>query len=190
MEINKLFLDYILNRDIVSIKKHYKLDDYNFNNVYAFCLGFAEKNQDNIINYKHAKKAKEYKDLEENIKTLKHFPNRTMFYHFEAYNNGKKAESELKTELQKEIYQALFTIDKTYIVKEMKLDSIEFLRQQAFHLGYCARNNLEIKNDHCLGIQKKLIEQQKKYETKELHPSRNSYVKLYMGIFKIKIKNY
>jgi hypothetical protein len=143
MEINKLFLDYILNRDIVSIKKHYKLDFYNFSNVYAFCLGFAEKNQDNITNYKHAKKAKEYKDLEENIKTLKHLPNRTMFYHFEAYNNGKKAKSELKTELQKEIYQALFTIDKTYIVKEMKLDSIEFLRQQAFHLGYCARNNLE-----------------------------------------------
>jgi len=190
MEINKLFLDYISTRDLVSIKKHYKLDNYNFNNAYAFCIGFAEKNQEKILNYKHSKKANEYKKEIENIKTLQSFPNRTMFYHLQAYRNGLENDSELKNDLSKEIYQALFSVDKTHIVKTMKIDSVEFLRQQAFHLGYCVRNNIEIKNDHCLGIQKKLIEQCKKYENGTLDMSRNSYVKLYLGIFKIKIKNY
>ena len=183
MEINNLFLEYITNRDLIAIKKHYNVDDYSINNCYAFCLGFAKKQKILIKNEIHNKKTNQYEIDIYNQSNLIKLANRTKSYHLSAYLEGTKS-SELTTEIAKDIYNCLFKVDKQYIIKTLGIKNTEFMRMQAFHLGYCVRNNIEIKNNFCLNMQKKLQKDSENYKNGIAKNERKSYIKLYLGINK------
>jgi hypothetical protein len=184
MQLDDLFIEYITNRDFASIKKHYDLSDYDINNCYAFCLGFAKKNQDQIKSEIHLKNAKQYEVDLQNHRDLVKLANRTKSYHLQSYLQGTQPDSELRTEIAKDMYNSLFKIDKQYLVKERNIKNIEFMRKQAFHIGYCIRNNIEVKNNFSLNMQKKLEIDAKMLKEGTVNKQRKTYAKLYLGIIK------